>query len=922
MNDTPSTGTNISNRQHVIAALLFVLLATALINKALLPGYVLLPIDLVKTIKPWTTNEPVKLANELLSDPFYSFYPRRHLITTALQNGQLPLWNPYIMTGTPEVANPNFQMFYPLSLAAALILPADRALSWLAWLHLIITGWLMYLFLRRQRLAWLASVIGAAMWMLNGYTLVWLENPHRLSTAAWFPGLFWAYEAATQDRKIGWAALAGVFLGLSILAGQAQFIFGIGLIFGLYGLIKWLAAMRATRSWSLSNLRYMIVAGTIGLGLGALMLLPAAEFASVSQRLRFNAETVQATAWPLDHLVTLFAPDVYGNPTGPVNYRGTANYAETTAYFGAAGLALAVSSLIVARKSVFKTQAAALALCVLAISLGTPLIRLLFWLPGAEFVPLGRTIFLVPLVGVWLVALGVDGWLTQPLSRRRRLVAIGAVVVSVLAVAVLTWPVLSEFGPIRRGAALTDFGRGALLIGLTGVAALALSRWPRAAGTALLLLTIGDLLEWGLPFNPIISTGDLYPDNEITQWLTQDTSLFRVMPLQKGTMIFGPNVLSIFGLQEMGGYTPLITRQYHRLFWSIDNTSQIEWMRPGGNMLIANRYHPIYDLFNVKYVLSNTDLSLDTLPDVAQAACVQPVTVTGTITQSLAAQQAGLNRLDVYIASVAPTVSGELTFELHRADNTAERLALASVPLAELAAKTYQSFYFAPVTDSGGQSFEWSVTAPGGVAVCRLERPLGSAAGDLAFAAFATSLQLRHQADGVRIYENMNAMPRAFVVQHVEQVAPDRITARLLDPTFDWRHSILLPDLPLEYSARLSAIPRHTPSQAVVTDYQLNRVSVDVQAAADGLLVLTDAYYSGWQATVDDVPATIFAADGVFRAVWIPTGAHHVEFRFEPASLRWSLLITAIALIVAIVLMLMPIARRRTHHAIYKEHNL
>jgi hypothetical protein len=27
-------------------------------------------------------------------------------------------------------------------------------------------------------------------------------------------------------------------------------------------------------------------------------------------------------------------------------------------------------------------------------------------------------------------------------------------------------------------------------------------------------------------------------------------------------------------------------------------------------------------------------------------------------------------------------------------------------------------------------------------------------------------------------------------------------------------------------------------------------------------------------------------------------------------------------LIVAIVLMLMPIARRRTHHAIYKEHNL
>ena len=35
-----------------------------------------------------------------------------------------------------------------------------------------------------------ASDFDGGIWLLNGYLLVWLENPHRLSTAAWLPGIF------------------------------------------------------------------------------------------------------------------------------------------------------------------------------------------------------------------------------------------------------------------------------------------------------------------------------------------------------------------------------------------------------------------------------------------------------------------------------------------------------------------------------------------------------------------------------------------------------------------------------------------------------------------------------------------------------------------------------------------------------------
>jgi hypothetical protein len=57
-------------------------------------------------------------------------------------------------------------------------------------------------------------------------------------------------------------------------------------------------------------------------------------------------------------------------------------------------------------------------------------------------------------------------------------------------------------------------------------------------------------------------------------------------------------------------------------------------------------------------------------------------------------------------------------------------------------------------------------------------------------------------------------------------------------------------------------------------------LSVDTRTAA--WIVLSDVYFRGWRAEVSGVPAPIYRANGIFRAVCVPQGTHVVRFTFEP----------------------------------------
>ncbi len=151
--------------------------------------------------------------------------------------------------------------------------------------------------------------------------------------------------------------------------------------------------------------------------------------------------------------------------------------------------------------------------------------------------------------------------------------------------------------------------------------------------------------------------------------------------------------------------------------------------------------------------------------------------------------------------------------------------------------------------------------------------------------------------DGITYVHRLdNPAPRVWLVHQVEKIPAETMLDRLSDPAFNPRRVALVEkNTPANWNL---AIPENTDTDsATVTDFTPNRLSVRVNAAADGLLVLSEVDYPGWRATVDGTPTSITRVDSVLRAVPVAAGTHTIEMVFAPSSLRWGALISGLALL-------------------------
>jgi hypothetical protein len=150
--------------------------------------------------------------------------------------------------------------------------------------------------------------------------------------------------------------------------------------------------------------------------------------------------------------------------------------------------------------------------------------------------------------------------------------------------------------------------------------------------------------------------------------------------------------------------------------------------------------------------------------------------------------------------------------------------------------------------------------------------------------------------------------PRAYLASTVRRVDHWREAVTAMASGHDFHTTPLVesdPGLPPPASSEGA---RPDPGRARILSFEPERVVLETDASAPSLLVLAEAWYPGWSATVDGSPAACLPANAWMRAVSVPAGHHRVELRFRS---RWLLPGALLSLLTAIGLGILARRGRR-----------
>ena len=98
------------------------------------------------------------------------------------------------------------------------------------------------------------------------------------------------------------------------------------------------------------------------------------------------------------------------------------------------------------------------------------------------------------------------------------------------------------------------------------------------------------------------------------------------------------------------------------------------------------------------------------------------------------------------------------------------------------------------------------------------------------------------------------------------------------------------------------ASPLDTAAVVKMTAYEPNQLKYQVKSSKGGILVFSEIYYPGWEATVDGQPVELGRVNYVLRAMRIDGGEHEVVLSFFPKSITTTEVIAYVSLVIIALL--------------------
>ncbi len=272
------------------------------------------------------------------------FAPLLSFQRSELLAGRIPLWNPYLLCGTPFIGNPQAWPLHPSSLLLY-VFDAPRACGLIGVLSTVWGAWGTLAFLLRRGVGAGAALVASVAWAFGGAFVSKYQFPNMAQAASWLPWLLWAADGVVLRAQTGRAVVLAVCVGLSLLSAHAQMFllqFYLGLAFSVWRVFQ-LPTWDARRQ----TLAYLVAGFLAGALLASAQLLPVIEQARASVRPSLPlAKANRFILPPYAALTNFVAPNFYGNPATDASYVARGNFWEPCAYTGVAPFLLAVWTTI------------------------------------------------------------------------------------------------------------------------------------------------------------------------------------------------------------------------------------------------------------------------------------------------------------------------------------------------------------------------------------------------------------------------------------------------------------------------------------------------------------------------------------------------------------------------------------------------
>ena len=147
--------------------------------------------------------------------------------------------------------------------------------------------------------------------------------------------------------------------------------------------------------------------------------------------------------------------------------------------------------------------------------------------------------------------------------------------------------------------------------------------------------------------------------------------------------------------------------------------------------------------------------------------------------------------------------------------------------------------------------------------------------------------------------------------QYVVEPDPQKNLELLKNPAFDPSQTVVLSnELPDAVKSQLSGKPAVLKYEWAKDD--MNFQAFQVHLDQNSLLTVSEVLFPGWKAWVDGKPAEMFKGNHALRTLFVPSGNHLLEFRFEPS---WAQPLLALAVVWFISLLAFSawLWRKRNH---------